>query len=183
MFQKIARRYSNALYGDALATKKLEKISSDAAVILEAVNNSRELELFFKSQIIDKTKKEEIVKAIFGNKVDSLSVNFLLLLIERGREEYIKEILEDYQNLENQKNGVVKVEITTAVELSKDEKESLKEKIDGYTGLKSTAVYKLDRNLIGGFVVKISDVILDASIKRQLELLKKKLKEGELILN
>lgn len=183
MFQKIARRYSNALYGDALATKKLEKISSDAAVILDAVNNSRELELFFKSQIIDKTKKEEIVKAIFGNKVDSLSVNFLLLLIERGREEYIKEILEDYQNLENQKNGVVKVEITTAVELSKDEKESLKEKIDGYTGLKSTAVYKLDRNLIGGFVVKISDVILDASIKRQLELLKKKLKEGELILN
>lgn len=183
MFQKIARRYSNALYGDALATKKLEKISSDAAVILDAVNNSRELELFFKSQIIDKTKKEEIVRAIFGNKVDSLSVNFLLLLIERGREEYVKEILEDYQNLENQKNGVVKVEITTAVDLSKDEKESLKEKIDGYTGLKSTAVYKLDRNLIGGFVVKISDVILDASIKRQLELLKKKLKEGELILN
>jgi F-type H+-transporting ATPase subunit delta len=183
MFQKIARRYSNALYGDALATKKLDKISSDAAVILDAVNNSRELELFFKSQIIDKTKKEEIVRAIFGNKVDSLSVNFLLLLIERGREEYVKEILEDYQNLENQKNGIVKVEITTAVELSKEEKESLKEKIDGYTGLKSTAIYKLDRNLIGGFVVKITDVILDASIKRQLELLKKKFKEGELILN
>lgn len=183
MFQKIARRYSNALYGDALATKKLDKISSDAAVILDAVNNSRELELFFKSQIIDKTKKEEIVKAIFGKKVDSLSLNFLLLLIERGREEFVKEILDDYQNLENQKNGIVKVEITTAVELSNDEQESLRKKIDEYTGLKSKAVYKLDRGLIGGFVVKVKDVILDASIKRQLELLKKKFKEGEIILN
>lgn len=183
MFQKIARRYSNALYGEALATKNVDKISSDAVLILDAVNNSRELELFFKSQIIDKTKKEQIVRAIFEKKIGQSTLNFILLLIERGREEYIKDILEDYQNLENNKNGIVKVEITTAVELSKEEKESLKEKIDGYTNLKSTAVYKLDRNLIGGFVVKISDVILDASIKRQLELLKKKLKEGELILN
>lgn len=183
MFQKIARRYSNALYGDALARKKVDKISSDASVILDAVKNSKELSLFFRSRIIDKTKKEEIVKAIFSGKVDSLSLNFLLLLIERGREEFVKEILEDYQSLENEKKGVIKVEVTTAVELSKDEQQALREKIDEYTNLKSEPVYKVDNKIIGGFVVKVKDMILDASIKRQLELLKKKMKEGELILN
>jgi len=67
--------------------------------------------------------------------------------------------------------------------LNENEKANMKSKIESYTKLKGELTFELDKSIIGGFVAKIDDTILDASIKRQLEILKDKFKQGDFVLN
>ena len=75
------------------------------------------------------------------------------------------------------------VSVKSAVALSEEEKKSLGNKIDSYTGKKSDMTYEVDKSIIGGFVANINDTILDASIKRQLEMLRDKFRSGDFSLN
>ncbi|MBE2255254.1 MAG: ATP synthase F1 subunit delta [Ignavibacteria bacterium] len=183
MFNKINRRYIQALYEDSLQHHNLEKVSDDAQFIINTLNDSNELRVFFKSPVIDADKKQKIVKSIFEGRIQKNTLNFILILIQRGREMFIKSIFEDFIIFKNEKNGYINVNVTTAVELNDQEKKNLKAKIDEYSGYNTIPSFSVDNKLIGGFVVKIKDTILDASIKRQLELLKKRFKESDVILN
>lgn len=183
MFERISRRYSIALYDEAKSIGELDKITGDVELVIDAIESNRQLELFFGSPIIDQVKKTAITKEIFEGKVSKLMLNFMLLLIERQRDGHIVEILKDYQNLKNEKDGIVTVDITSAIELTDEEKKHLKDKIDSYTKLNSKPTFKVEPGLIGGFKVKIRDVILDASIRHQLEILRKRFKEGDIALN
>ena len=183
MFEKIARRYSTALYEEAKSKGEVNNVAEDADMILKTIADSRDLELFFKSPIIDKVKKTSVIKEIFGGKVQQVMLNFMLLLVERQRGEHIVEILNDFLELKNEKEGVISVYVTSAVELSDDEKKQVKEKIDSYTKLNTKPSFTVEPNMIGGFKVKIKDVILDASIRHQLEVLRKRFKQGDIALN
>lgn len=171
------------MYSDAKESGKLDEISKDMDYILNLIDSNRQLELFFHSPIIDPHKKRAIIKEIFTGRVSTLMLDFLLLLAEMKRENIIKDIIHDYIDYKNEKDGVVDVSVTSAFELSNEEKENLKQKIDSYTNLKSKPTFNVDKSIIGGFVVNIKDTILDASIKRQLEILRKQFKEGDIALN
>lgn len=183
MITKAARRYTIALYEVAKDKGKLDAVAGDIANILGKINSNKDLELFFASPIVNKNKKLSIVKDIFSNNVSDLTMDFLNLLIERRREALTKGIFEDFLNLKKEKEGIVDVQVKTSVQLNDDEKSKMKQKIDSYTKLKSDMTFEIDKDIIGGFVAKINDTVLDASIKRQLDKLKKKFKEGDFILN
>lgn len=92
-------------------------------------------------------------------------------------------LFEDFINLRKEKEGIVDVLVKTSVPLNDEEKKNMNQKIDSYTKLKGNMTYEIDKSIIGGFVAKINDTILDASIKRQLQRLKDKFKEGDFSLN
>lgn len=183
MNSKIARRYSLALYEEAEIRSILDDVAVDALTVISLIDSSRELELFFKSPIIDKDKKQSIVTEIFEGKINKLSLHMLLLLITRKREPETKNVFEDFLDLKNEKDGILKADVTTAIELNDEEKKNIKTKIDNYSKLNSQPTFRVDDSLVGGFKIKINDTILDASITRQLELLSKKFKEGDISLN
>jgi F-type H+-transporting ATPase subunit delta len=183
MFARISRRYSIALYEEAKSISELDKVAGDVDSVINIVDENRQLELFFGSPIIDQQKKTAITREIFEGKISKTMLNFILLLIERHRDGQILEILKDFQDLKNEKDGIVAVDVTSAVELTDEEKKLVKEKIDNYTKLNSKPTFKVQPDIIGGFVVKIKDVILDASIRHQLEILRKRFKEGSIALN
>ncbi|MEP7145578.1 MAG: ATP synthase F1 subunit delta [bacterium] len=183
MITKAARRYTTALYDAAIEKKMLDEVTENITNALNLINSNKELELFFASPVISKIKKLKIVKDIFGGKFSELTMTFMNLLVTRGRESLTKGIFEDFINLRKEKDGIVDVYVKTSVNLSDDEKAKLKKKIDSYTNKKSEMNFEIDKNIIGGFVAKINDTVLDASIKRQLEKLKIKFKEGDYILN
>ncbi len=183
MITKAARRYTIALYGIAGEKGSLNEVANDITKILAIINSNRDLELFFRSPIISKNKKLTLVKEIFGGNVSQLTMDFMMLLINRRREALLQGIFEDFINLKKEKEGIVDVLVKTSVPLNDDEKAKMKRKIDAYTKLKSDLTFEIDQSIIGGFVAKINDTILDASIKRQLEKLKQKFREGDFILN
>lgn len=176
MFSKAIRRYSIALYQAALNEKKLEKVATDSINIINLVNSSRDLHLFFLSPVIRYDKKIQIIEKIFTKKIEKLTLDFVKLLIANNRESLLTEILNGFLELKNDAEGKVRATIRTAVEFDEKEKRKIKEKIDMFTGLKSIPEFSEDKSLIGGFTIQVKDVILDASIKRQLENLRSKFK-------
>jgi len=183
MITKAARRYTTALYEVAEEKGILPETAKDVEMMLNMITSNKDLELFFHSPIVSKSKKLSLIKEIFSDSVSQLTMDFMKLLITRRREFLLKGIFQDFINLKKEKDGIVDVEVKTSVPLSDEEKLKMKQKIDSFTKLKSNLSYQIDSSIIGGFVAKINDTILDASIKRQLERLKEKFKHGDYILN
>ena len=176
--KKVARRYTLALYEIALDTKATGKIKNDLGYIQKVIGSSRELKLFLQSPIINTDKKIKIFELLFSKKVSALTVKFIKMLTEKGREGFLYDICLDYNNLLNEKNDIAEAVIRTSIKLTDKEKKQLEKKLISYTGKKIEANYTVDSSLKGGFVAHIDDTIIDASIARQLELLYLQLKEG-----
>lgn len=181
MTTKASRRYSLALYGLAEEKGVLNQVSGDVENCISLIKSNRNLELFFHSPVIPKAKKMTVVTEIFKGNVSVMTLNFIQLLIERGRGELTLGIFEDFVNLKKERDGILDVKIKTAIDLNSEEREAMKKKIDEYTRKNGLLEFEKDKAIIGGFVAKIGDTILDGSIKRQLELLKEKFRQGEFL--
>lgn len=171
---KAARRYTLALYELAEEVKIVDTIKSDFVDISKTLAGSRKLRLFLESPMIGPEKKFSVVNGIFGSKVSDLTLRFLSLLCEKGRIDILKEVSESIHKLINEKRGIIEARITTAVDMSESEKKLVTEKLQKYSGKQIQARYNVDRSIKGGFIAQIDDKIIDASIIRQLNLLKEK---------
>lgn len=183
MHSKASRRYSLALYGLSEEKGLTEEVTKDITFAVNLITSNRDLELFFESPVIPKHKKLSVVKEIFGGKISKLTGDFINLLIERRRGGIAVEVLKDFIQLKKEKDGIVDVKVRTSYELDDREKSDMKGKIDSYTGLKGNMIFETDKSIIGGFVALIKDTVLDASIKRQLEILKNRFRQGDFELN
>lgn len=174
---RIAKRYARALIEIAEEMDKLNEITKDIQFIDSVIRDSRELQLFLKSPIIREEKKKEILKEIFSDsRVDPVTLKFILLLVEKNRENLLHDIVKTYQQLYNEKMGIVIAEIVTAVEITDSEKKKIEKKILELTGAnKVNPIYKVDPSIIGGVIIKIRDTVYDGSIKHKIKLLREQL--------
>ena len=99
-------------------------------------------------------------------------------LCEKNRIDLLTDIADDFVSLVNEKQGIVPAKIKTAIELSDSEKKALSDKLKTFTGKEINASYVVDPSIKGGFIASIDDRIIDASITRQLELLREKFAGG-----
>lgn len=177
---RVAKRYAKALIEIAEELKKLDRITQDVQLIDSMIRSSRDLQLFLKSPIIREDKKREIIQEIFADsRVDPIILKFILLLVEKKREDLLHDIVKVYQELYDEKVGAVTAEIVTAVELNSTEKRDVEKKVLELTGAKKVkAIYKVDPSIIGGIIIKIGDTVYDASIKRRIQLLREQLIYG-----
>ena len=177
---RIAKRYAKALIEIAEELKKLDRITQDVQLIDSMIRSSRDLQLFLKSPIIREDKKREIIQEIFADsRVDPIVLKFILLLVEKKREDLLHDIVKVYQELYDEKVGVVTAEVITALDLNGNERKKIEKKILELTGAKKVkAIYKVDPSILGGIIIKIGDTVYDASIKRRIQLLREQLIYG-----
>lgn len=175
MSQQVAKRYAQALYQQALSQKSLEKVDQDAALVWEAWNTSTELRAFFRSPIVRADKKQAVVEKLFAKKVGKGVYDFLQLLVEKGRENQLGDILGAYGKLRDDALGVVEAEARVAFPLGKAEEAQLQKTIEQMTGKEVRLAIKIDSAVIGGAVVKIGDKVYDGSVKSRLDALRKQL--------
>lgn len=176
--KKVARRYNLALYEIAAEQKSVDKVKKDFEDISNSISGSKELEMFLKTPIIKLDKKAAVLDALFKGKLSELTIKFINILSEKNRINILGDIASDFISLVNEKQGIITAKIKTAIDLSENEKNSLTEKLKKYTGKDITASYSVDPAIKGGFVAQIDDKIIDASITRQLELLREKFAQG-----
>jgi len=131
--------------------------------------------LFLLSPIINPAKKRKIIKEIFSGKVGELAIKFVDIICDRRRENILLDICRDYLDLLREKRGIAEAEIRTSIELPEASRKSLVERLKKYTGKEIRPVFRLDKKIKGGFIAQVDDTIIDASIKKQLELMRKKL--------
>jgi F-type H+-transporting ATPase subunit delta len=168
---RIARRYAKAL-ADVLPDDRLEKVLEEVRAI-GALLDDRVIR-YFRSPVVPLEKKKGLIEQILEKIEASEELKkVLLLMAQKDRLGIIREFSSEFEKFVDQRLGIIKAEITAATEIDDETISKIKAKIEELFGKKAEISVKLDPSLIGGFVVRVSDKVLDASIKTQLENLKK----------
>jgi F-type H+-transporting ATPase subunit delta len=171
---RLARRYAEALMGAAEDATAVPAVASDLRQIDGLIRGSRELQLFLKSPVIKKDKKREVLRSIFEGKVHVLTSRTLALLAEKGREEALPFVILEFFRLEDERNGIIEVEVRSATVLSPDQIARLRERFESLSTKKVRIAATLDPSLRGGFRAKMGDTVYDGSVSRQLEILRER---------
>jgi len=111
------------------------------------------------------------------------SLDFLKFIIEKNREDLLESILSKFLELRDQKIGIVNVIVKSAVELTDGQKAKMKENFEKVLNKRIRFSFTIDPSVVGGFVAKVGDTVYDASLKHQLEILKKRFLTGSASLN
>jgi F-type H+-transporting ATPase subunit delta len=174
---RISYRYANSLLLLSEEKKILNKVFEDAELIFGTLAHSKELRAILKNPVLKPKNKKELLKKIFENKISSESNSFMDFVIDKNREDILFDIYKEFLNLRDIKEGIIRAHVKSAVDLSDSLKKKIETKLTEKTSKKVKADFSLDNNLIGGFVIKVDDTVIDSSVKRQLELLRKKFSE------
>jgi F-type H+-transporting ATPase subunit delta len=167
---RIATRYAKSLMELAQEQGKLTQVSADMVSLASAVQH-RELSLMLKSPIIYGDKKIAVLDALFKDKFDALTMSYLELLVNKGREVYIPEISAEFASQHKTMQKITSVTVTTATEMSEAVLNQLKKKLleSGVTTENLEVVTKVDPKLIGGFLLEFDSKRYNASIAHKLE--------------
>jgi F-type H+-transporting ATPase subunit delta len=176
--KKVARRYTLALLELTEDLKLTDIIVKDFLDLIKSIKNSKELALFLKTPIINSPKKGKVLDVMLKGRFNDLTIKFVNILVKKERENLLYDICQDFLDLVNEKRGIVKAHIKTAIDISDKDRKSLTEKIAKYTGKEVKADFIVDKSIKGGFVALIEDKIIDASIIRQLQLLREQFTKG-----
>jgi F-type H+-transporting ATPase subunit delta len=170
--QDAARVYAEALFDVAKERGKLDAIRDELGQFVDALDSNRELQVFFFSPYFSSAEKEEgLRRAVSG--ADPELVNFLELLIEKGRMTEVFRIRRQFEELWKHENRRLDVTVTSAVELDPAVVAKIGEEIERQTDQKVDLASGVDEEILGGIVLQVGNMVLDASIRSRLEKLRK----------
>jgi F-type H+-transporting ATPase subunit delta len=170
--QDAARVYAEALFDVGKDKGKLDALREQLAQFADAVDGDRELQVFFFSPYFSSAEKIDGAKrAISGAEPEFL--NFLELLIEKQRMPEIFRIRRQFDELWKKENRRIDVTVTSAVELDPAVVVKIGEEIERQTGEKVDLASRVDDDILGGIVLQVGNMVLDASIRSRLEKLRK----------
>ncbi len=174
---RISYRYANSLLLLSEEKKILKKVYEDAELVFNSLAGSKELRAVLKNPVLKPRVKKDLVKKIFENKVGNDVLTFIDFVIDKNREDILFDIFNEFLNLRDIKEGILRAHVKSAVELSDSLRQKIEQKLTTKTNKKVKADFGIDNNILGGFVVKVQDTVIDSSVKHQLELLRKKFSE------
>ena len=173
--------YAEALFEAAREREELEEVVGDLEDFVEALRENEELRLFFYGGQVPEREKRRAIDALTEDMALSTR-NFLKVLSDNGRGEILEEVLVRYEELVKEHLGRVEVEVTTAVELSNEERERigdrLKELLEGREVILHTSV---NPDLLGGAVFRFGGRMLDSSVRGQLQSLREEMLERSVV--
>jgi F-type H+-transporting ATPase subunit delta len=166
---KVLDPYAQALLSLGQSNNLVEAFGDDVGLILATLTASEELQQFLESPMANHDAKKGVLKQIFGGQVQPFMENFLMLLVDRGRIQYIFGVCQQYRVLMRKLKGIVLAEVTSTVELTDDQRSQIRQRVQSLTGAAEVEIEStLNPALIGGVVIKAGSQVIDASLKGQL---------------
>ncbi len=170
--EEIARVYAEALFEVAKEKGKLDVIREQLAQVADALERDRELAVFFFSPYFSSAEKRDgIARAVSGAEPEL--TNFLELLVEKHRMPVIFRIRRRFNEMWAEENKRLEVTLTSAVELDPEIVERVGAEIERQTDRTVEMESRVDENVLGGLVLQVGNMVLDASIRNRLETLRK----------
>jgi F-type H+-transporting ATPase subunit delta len=180
---RILHRYATSLLETSLEKNNLDVVTIDFNLLVQTLEQSKELKSMFDSPVVRPELKLNILREIFEKKISKDSMNFIEFVISKNRESLLSSIGKRFLELRDDHLGIANVFVTSVTEFSNDQKNLLQTRLEKILDKKVRLNFKTDINLVGGFIAKVNDTLYDASIRHQLELLKKQFLTGEISLN
>jgi ATP synthase F1 delta subunit len=170
--EEIAEVYARSLFEVAKEHDDLDRVREEIGQFADALDQDRNLRLFFFSPYFSSEEKRDAVKRVVSD-ADERVVNFLELLAERHRMPVLPRIRRLFEGLWAKENKLLPVTVTSAVDLDQSLVEDIGKKIEEQTGQRVELSSKVDPDLLGGLVVRVGNTVLDASVRNRLEQLRK----------
>lgn len=167
---RLASRYAKSLLDLAIERNSLETTLKDMRTLHDICASSRDFELMLRSPVIKSDKKLAIINAVLkGQSISELTNAFIGLLISKGRELNLPEIVSAFITQYNELKDIMTVKLVTAVPVNDNLKKNIEQKLVGFMeGGTIQMETSVDESLIGGFVLEIEDRLYDASVKKKL---------------
>lgn len=165
---QIFEPYAEALMAVAQEKNLTEKFGEDVASLLNLLQTSPELSSFITSPIVKGEDKKAVLKQI-SQGIDPFITSFLMILVDRRRIVVLEGICQHFRTLIRKLNQIVLAEVTSAVELTDEQKQAVIDQVKSMTKARDVEVVtKLDQELIGGVIIKVGSQVIDASLRGQL---------------
>ena len=165
---QVGRRYSKAIFEIAEEKNQVKEIYEMLNSAMVLYRTDKEFKNFILNPLIDNEQKKSVLNEIFG-KDNSENLNILLYILDKGRMNCIKYIVAEYLKIYYRKNRILDVKATFTKELTDEQKKKLIDKLSQKTGKEINLEIKIDKNILGGGIIKIGDKIIDGSIRSELD--------------
>ena len=172
---RASERYAKSLLTLSIDENLLRDVKSDIDMLMGIFSRSREISNLYINPIIPIHHKVEISKQLFENKINKLTLNLLLNVIYRKRDSLIESIFLKFIELYNLYKNIVESSITTTTELDDITLDYIKSFSEKISNKKVSLMQNIDKNIIGGFNLKIGDKMYDCTISSKINELKKQL--------
>jgi len=152
-----------------------EQIEKDLELVCGVITEHTVLKKLFFHPRVTRDEKNAVIKSLFGDSISGIMKNFLNVLLDRKREDVLWIIPEILEQTVNEKNGVSKVVVQTAIPITGERLSGLKRQLDKVVGRKVAVEVVKDPNILGGMIVRIGNKIIDGSVAGRLKNLKTRL--------
>lgn len=170
---KVAKRYSQGLLNFTQESGNTDAVFTEMGDIVKTIEKSKELQNFFSSPIIDVKKKISIALEIF-KEFSPVTKSLLQLIIKHGRESQLQNIAQEFINKVEDMKGVQRITLTSAVELSSENISNILKSSDLVNHDNKFDVKSIiNPEILGGYILRVGDQQVDASVKSKLSKLKK----------
>ncbi|HMT04688.1 MAG TPA: ATP synthase F1 subunit delta [Solirubrobacterales bacterium] len=169
--EELARVYAESLFGVAREKGNLDEVQGQLAQFSDALDSNRELAVFFFSPSFSSQEKlDGLDRAVEGANPEIR--NFLGLLIEKHRMPAIFRIRQSFDELWKKENDRIEVTVTSAVQLDPAVAQEVASAVEKQTGKQVDLTSRVDEKIIGGLVLQVGNMVLDSSIRNNLEKLR-----------
>ncbi|MCQ2517993.1 MAG: F0F1 ATP synthase subunit delta [Lachnospiraceae bacterium] len=181
MAKLVAKTYGDALFAVACEKKKSVEMMDEVTTVRDIIAANPGFMTLMCNPQISVDEKRDIVKQVFQGRVSEEFYSFLLILVDKVRFADVEDILEYFIMKVRDEQGIGTAYVTTADELTQDEKQRITDRLLATTSYKKIdVIYKVDASLIGGITIRIKDRVIDNSIKSKLSSMKKSLNKIQL---
>jgi len=179
---RLATRYAKSLIDLAVERDQLEIIFTDMQWLRQVIKGSRDFSNLLKSPIIKPAKKQQVVEAILKDNVSAVTALFVRLLIAKGRESNLPEIITAFISQYKDHKNIYTVKLSTATPLNDDLKNAIINQIRKTSEMQNIELEStVNEDLIGGFVLQAGDKLIDASIAYDLKQIARQFENNDFV--
>ena len=172
MSKLVLRPYATALFDIAKEQSEVEEFAAQVTTVIDVIEeNSQFMELLLHPKIM-LDEKVQLIHTVFSGKVAEEITGILTIIVRKGRQNVLLDILKAFLEMVSEYHGVVKATITSAVKLNNDQLAQIKGNIEKTTNKNVEVHTEINKNLIGGMIIRVGDNVVDASILGRLQTLK-----------
>jgi F-type H+-transporting ATPase subunit delta len=176
MATAVANRYARALADVVSQTGEYAKIREELESFAALYRESPDLREALRTPALSGEAKGKLLEAILARlEISSVAANFLRVLSDNYRLPLLEEILLAYQRIALDRLGIARVKISSAVELSPEEKQELRARFEALTRRKVEVEFRVEKDLLGGVLAQIGSTVYDGSVRGHLERIRERL--------
>ncbi len=181
MAKLISKTYGDALFEVAMEGQKTDLFLQEAQDILTILDQNPDLDKLMKHPKVSRQEKEQVLDNVFLGNVSREMTGFMKLLINKDRYNELPKIFQYLIERIKEERKIGVAYVTTAVELTAEKKEVIKNRLLETTAYKTMEMYyEVDEAIIGGMIIRIKDRVVDSSVRTKLEEMKKQLLQIQL---